>query len=129
RVNCWVAEPAEPASSTIGKLYAPPVPAAGVPVMLAGLPVLKVSPLGNVKAVVAAFPFVSTSNDPYAPTVNVAELGPRKTGASTTVRVYGSLNTSIIPAPTATGVKSTEYPPVVPAGGVPLRVAVPSPLS
>ena len=97
--------------------------------MLAGLPALNVSPFGKVEAVVAAFPFVRTSNDPYVPIVNAAELGLRKTGVSTTVRVYELNCPSWTPSPTDTGVNGTEYTPAVPVGGVPLRTAVPSPLS
>ena len=70
------------------------------------------------------------ANEPRDPTVNVAVLGLRNIGLFTTVTGNG-LKTGVTDAlePVAIGAISAVNVPVVPAGGLPNRVAVPFPLS
>ena len=73
-------------------------------------------------------PVVMTPNDPAAPTVNVAVLAlvmAGATGAAFTVRTKLCV---AVPAVLAASMVSV-YVPWLPSGGVPDRVAVPSPLS
>ena len=70
------------------------------------------------------------ANEPRDPTVNVAMLGLRNIGLFTTV-TGNRLKTGVTDAlePVAIGAISAVNMPVVPAGGLPNRVAVPFPLS
>lgn len=111
--------------------YFPPVPAAGVPAKVA-VPLwlsANVTPAGNglvsVKVGVGV-PVVVTENVPAVPTVNVVLLALVIANAASTVSV--KVWTAAAPTPFA-AVKLIEYVPPLPEAGVPLRVAVPLPLS
>ena len=111
--------------------YWPPLPGAGVPLMVAGFPPVNDKPAGSLPKILPIFPSLAEiANEPRDPTVNVAVLGLRNIGLFTTVTGNG-LNTGVMDAaePIAIGAISTVNVPVVPAGGWPNKVAVPFPLS
>ncbi len=82
--DCVAVSPA-PASSVNVTMYWPPVPAAGTPVMLAGLPDVKDSPLGSALSRSIVPRLAATPNAPTVPTVNVAVLGLVNSALLTTV--------------------------------------------
>src|SRR5271154_973974 len=111
--------------------YWPPLSAAGIPAMVAGLPPVNDRPGGSLPEIAPIFPSLAEmANDPLDPTVNVAVLGLRNVGLFTTVTGNG-VKTGMTEAfePVAIGAISAVDVPVVPAGGLPNRVAVPFPLS
>src|SRR5271163_2328492 len=111
--------------------YLPPLSAAGIPVMVAGLPPVNDRPGGRRPKIVPIFPLLAEmANEPRDPTVKVAVLGLRNIGLFTTVTGNG-VKTGVTDAlePVAIGAISAVNVPVVPAGGFPNRVEVPFPLS
>jgi len=110
--------------------YVPPVPAAGVPPSVAvPFPLfVKVTPLGRAPDSLSAGvgnPVVVTVKLPAVPTANVVLFALVIAGAWFTVNV--KLWVAAVPTPLLAVIVS-EYVPPVPVG-VPLRVAVPFPLS
>jgi hypothetical protein len=117
----------------------PEVPAAGVPAMVAVVPLVyvKVTPLGGVDGVqplkaafvmelTAGVPLVVTVNVPADPAVNVVALALVIAGGPSTVRVNICVAAGDTPLE---ALRHSVEVPEVPAAGVPPMVAVPLPLS
>src|SRR5271166_409351 len=101
--------------------YWPPLPGAGIPVMVAGFPAVNDKPAGSPPKILPIFPSLAEmANEPRDPTVNVAMLGLRNIGLFTTVTGNG-VKTGVTDAlePVAIGAISAVNVPVVPAGGLP----------
>ncbi len=96
--------------------YWPPLPSAGIPVMVAGFPPVNDKPAGRLP-ILTIFPSLAEmANEPCDPTVNVAVLGLRNIGWFTTVTGNG-LKIGVTDAlePAAIGAISAVNVPVVPA--------------
>jgi hypothetical protein len=131
-VNDCVALGTTPLLAVIVSEYDPPVPAAGVPLSVA-VPLpwsMNVTPAGNTPASVIGAtvgnPVVVTVNVPALPTAKVVVLALVIAGAWPTVSVKTCVAFGSTPL---LAVIVSKYEPPLAAPGVPLRVAVPLPLS
>src|ERR1035438_6561454 len=119
--------PALPLVAPIVMEYVPPVPAAGVP--LSTPPELSVTPAGSAPVslkVDAGKPEAVTVKVPELPVLKVAWFRLVMEGASSTVSVKLCVPFGAVPLLAV--IVNGKVPPV-PVAGVPLSVAVPSPLS
>ena len=81
--DCWAGSPVSVDVSVT--VYWPPVPAAGVPLIAAGFPEVKLSPVGSALPNAIVPVLAETENDPECPAVNVAVFGLVNTGLFKTV--------------------------------------------
>jgi len=131
RVKFWVASGSKPLVAIKTSGYSPPLPAVGVPLRLA-VPFrlsVKLIPPGKVPVklnVGEGYPLLVKANDPGVPTKNVVLFELVIAGPSPMDKVRVWVASGFTPFDP---VRETAYIPPSPATGVPLRVAVPSPLS
>src|ERR1700757_873062 len=103
--------------------------------MVAGFPAANDKPAGSVPLMPSSPSLAEIANELCDPTVNVALFGLRNVGLFTTVtgnevKTGFGLGKETFPVePSAVGAIWAVKVPLVPAGGVPKSVAVPSPLS